>query len=126
MSARKIGLIHISTSSGFYDSFEDAVKDANAIKIRLERLCRQRNYSCIVIIGVSRHNGKLGKVKPSKKKGSRGRPRKVFSGAGTTAPHLHILIVACPCETVRKELQENFNKKAIARGRDYLHNISVT
>ena len=126
MSARKTNIIHITTSSGMYENFGAALKDANALKIKLKRLCGAKSYACLAIIGVSQHCGKIGSVQPKKLQTGRGRPHKVFTGSETTAPHLHIILLGCPCDTLRKEIQAFFNGKATMRGRAYQGNVNIT
>ena len=46
MSARKTKVIKVNISAGTYTSYEEAVKEANAIKRWLIRLCEKKGYSC--------------------------------------------------------------------------------
>lgn len=109
MSARKTKSIFITTSSGTFATFDEAVKAANAIKIWLTRLCERKGYSCKATIGISENNPKTGKV-TGKRTGKRGRPQNVFVYDRPNMlhkrvnPHIHVVMVANPAETIAQTL----------------------
>lgn len=116
MSARKTKEMFISTRAGTYATFDEAVKAANAIKVWLTRLCERKGYSCKATIGISENNPHTGKV-TRVKTGKRGRPKNTFvrdSGImrpTMTDPHIHIVLVANPAETVAQALVKHLNAK---------------
>lgn len=116
MSARKTGDRAIHVSAGTFPTYEDAVKEANAVKIWLTRLCRRKGYSCKATIGVSKNNPHTGEV-TRERTGRRGRPKNVFVRTNEamvptgTDPHLHIIIHGNPAETLAREIAEHINKK---------------
>lgn len=105
MSARVTKKMSVNISAGTFKTFEEAVKEANAIKGWLNRLCKRKGYSCRVMIGVSENNPHTGKVTGART-GKPGRPKNIFvRGNGvmrptTTDPHIHIVLIANPAETV--------------------------
>ena len=60
MSKRKTKAIAFNISAGTFGSFEEAVKEANSIKIWLARLCERHGYSCKALLGVSKNNPHVG------------------------------------------------------------------
>lgn len=74
MSARVTKKMSVNISAGTFKTFEEAVKEANAIKGWLNRLCKRKGYSCRVMIGVSENNPHTGKVTGAQT-GKPGRPK---------------------------------------------------
>lgn len=116
MSMRKTNVFSFNVSAGIFKNFNDAVKEANAIKIWLNRLCKKKGYSCKAIIGISMHNPQTGYVKPHKS-GGRGRPKVIFKRSTKmmkpceTEPHLHIILYANPGNMIRNLLAKHLNNK---------------
>lgn len=125
MSQRKTGILHLSTSSGLYKTIADATKAANAAAIWLERYCNSNGYSVCAIIGISQHSCRNGIVHAEKSTKGRGRPQKVFSGSEATLPHLHIILLANPCETIRKDFLAYLNRKAERSGHANRDNVNI-
>ena len=50
MSERKTKFITINISAGIFPSYEEAKKEADAIKQWIIRLCKRKGYSCKAII----------------------------------------------------------------------------
>lgn len=116
MSTRVTKKMSVNISAGTFKTFEEAVKEANAIKGWLNRLCKRKGYSCRVMIGVSENNPHTGKVTGTRT-GKPGRPKNIFvRGNGvmrptTTDPHIHIVLIANPAETVAQALVKHLNTK---------------
>lgn len=112
-------LIGIDISSKVFASYDEALKEANALKIYITRMIDDENkkgnsYSAFVIIGVSENNSHLGKMTLLKNK-MRGRPKKVFVSTalhkGKTNPHLHIMVYANPADMIANRITEHLKKK---------------
>lgn len=108
-------MLSVNVAAGTFTSYEDAVKEANAIKIWLQRLCSKKGYSCKAIIGVSRNNPAVGSI--TTKKRGRGRPlttfvrkSKLMKPADVDA-HIHIVLLGNPASTIADELAKRLNKK---------------
>ena len=116
MSAKVTKKMSVNIAAGTFKTFEEAVKSANAIKIWLTRLCERKGYSCKAIIGASENNPHTGKV-VRVKTGKCGRPKNTFvrdSGImrpTMTDPHIHIVLIANPAETVAQALVKHLNTK---------------
>lgn len=116
MSQRKTKIIAFHISAGTYKSFDGALKEANAIKIWLQRLCVQKDYACKAIIGVSQNNPSVGAITAEKKIG-RGRPSSIFKRTSlmmkpsTTEPHIHIILFANPASMITSLLARHLNNK---------------
>ena len=115
MSKRKTKVMSVNISAGTFATFEEAVKEANAIKIWIVRLCQKRGYSCKARIGISKNNAHTGTVTTTK--GGKGRPKKTFKrNTGVMLPteveaHIHIVLYGNPADMIVKELREHLNKK---------------
>ena len=116
MSERKTKAIAFNISAGTFGSFEEAVKEANSIKIWLARLCERHGYSCKALLGVSKNNPHVGSVK-TKRTGGRGRPSTVFERKShmmrpaETEPHLHLVLYANPADMISCLLAKHLNNK---------------
>ena len=116
MSKRKSKVLSFNISAGAFINFEEAVREANAIKIYITRLCIKKGYSCKAIIGVSKHNPKVGAI-TAVKKGGKGRPKIIFQRTSnilipvTTDPHIHIVLYANPADMIACELRKHLNTK---------------
>lgn len=116
MSKRKTKAIAFNISAGTFGSFEEAVKEANSIKIWLARLCERHGYSCKALLGVSKNNPHVGSVK-TKRTGGRGRPAAVFERKShmmrpaETEPHLHLVLYANPADMISCLLAKHLNSK---------------
>ena len=75
MRYRVFRMITASVSCGVYKTKEDAIKEANAIKTYLKRLCDKHGYNIKAKIGVSVNNAKCGEI-TTEQTGKRGRPKK--------------------------------------------------
>lgn len=115
MSIRKTKAMSVNISAGVFPTIEDAVREANAIKRWLIRLCEKRGYSCKAKIGVSENNAHSGTVVASK--GGRGRPKKTFERnpnsmlPSKVAAHIHIVLFGNPADMIVAELRKHLNKK---------------
>lgn len=112
-------LIGIDVSSKVFSTFDEALKEANALKIFIDRMIDEENkkgnpYSAYVLIGVSENNSHLGKMALLKNK-MRGRPKKVFISASNiknkTNAHLHIIVYGNPADMIANRITERFKKK---------------
>ena len=116
MSKRKTKFISINISAGVFPTFDDALKEADAIKQWIIRLCEKNGYSCRGIIGTSENNPSTGSI-TTKKTGKRGRPPKAFVRTTTVMTptkvdsHIHIVIFANPADMITSELRKHLNKK---------------
>lgn len=115
MSIRKTKVISFNVSSGTFKNYNDAVKEANSIKIWLQRLCNKNRYSCKAIIGISQHDPQAGEVKL--KKSGKGRLKATFVRTSfyriktSAKPHIHIVLYANPADMLATLLQKRMNKK---------------
>ncbi len=106
----------ITVSSGIFATTKEAVKEANALKIWLQRLCAKKGYSCKAIIGVSEYNPKAGTMTVLRT-GKRGRPRKRFARTNyylpnhKTAPHIHIVLYGNPADMICSLMADRLNNK---------------
>lgn len=110
MSARKTKVIKVNISAGTYTSYEEAVKEANAIKRWLIRLCEKKGYSCKAVMGISMNNPHAGTVK------TKGRKKEFVVSGGAMMPslvdaHIHMVIYGNPADMIIKELRNHLNKK---------------
>ena len=78
LSKRVTKVISVNISAGVFPTFETAVKEADAIKIWLVRLCKKYGYAIKGTIGISMHNPSTGCI-TTKKNGGRGRPTNIFA-----------------------------------------------
>ena len=116
MSHRVTRVMTVNISAGVFPTYEAATKEANAIKIWLQRLCEKHGYSCKGAIGISMHNPQTGCV-TTKKNGGKGRPTKVFErNTGVMLPtmteaHIHMVLYCNPASTIIDKLAERINDK---------------
>ena len=117
MRYRMFNTITASVSCGVYATKDEAIKEANAIKGFLKRLCDKKGYNITAKIGVSINNAKCGEI-TAEQTGKRGRPRKVFAPNGNanrmsvaSDPHIHIWIEGEGASSVIKSLSEHLNRK---------------
>ena len=116
MSERKSKFITINISAGIFSSYEEAQKEADAIKQWIIRLCKKKGYSCKAIIGISKNNPHTGSI-TTEKTGKRGRPPRKFERESTAMSptlvdaHLHIIIFANPADTIATDLRDHLNNK---------------
>jgi len=93
----------------------------------MTRCCeKNEEFSIISIIGISENNCRHGCV-VAKKSGKVGSPRKVFCGCDNTKtfPHIHLILLANPGETVRKRLLLYLNRKFEKAGYGAKGNINI-
>ena len=113
---RKTKIMMITVSSGIFANTQEAIKEANALKIWLQRLCQRKGYSCKAIIGVSEYNPKAG-IMTIVRNGKRGRPRKRFARTNyyltnhKTAPHIHIVLYGNPADMLCSLMADRLNNK---------------
>lgn len=118
---RKTKIMMITVSSGIFSTTKEAVKEANALKIWLQRLCHKKGYSCKAVIGVSEYNPKAGTMTVLRT-GKRGRPKKRFTRTNyylpnhKTAPHIHIVLYGNPADMICSLLSQKLKNK-------YLKNV---
>ncbi|MFR7592391.1 MAG: hypothetical protein ACLUVC_13170 [Longibaculum sp.] len=112
-------LIGLDISSKIFNTFDEALKEANAIKAYVTRMIDKENergnkYSAFVVIGISENNSHLGKI-ALLRNGMRGRPKKVFivnsKDKDMTNPHLHILVYGNPADMICNRISERLKKK---------------
>ena len=120
MSIRKTGCVSLTIGSGHFATIDDATKSADAFKKWLYILCEKRpDYAAIAIICISQNDIKTGRVGTTAS-GKRGRPKKVFlptsADVGNVSPHLHIVLLANPCQMILKEIKDYFNTKFYRQG----------
>lgn len=104
---------HISMSVGSNKTFDEMVRLANAYVKNLQEYSAKNEYSCLAIVCVSQHSGKAGGIEV----GYRG--KKVFraiDGVGDIArnPHIHIILLSTPGETLSQYTKKYFSKRGIA------------
>lgn len=113
MSKKETHFHHISISSKYYQSTKDAINDANALKVWLQRNCAKKAYNCLCYIGVSEINHQTGKISC----GKRGK-KEISAYAGMKCrqvnPHIHIILLSNPAETLSKSILEYFTRKGIS------------
>ena len=113
MSQRETHFQHISISTGQYQTIKDAIDDANALKVWLQRNCTKKAHNCICYIGVSEFHHGTGKISC----GKRGK-KEFFKTPGMKAkkvsPHIHIILLSNPAETLSKMILEYFMRKGIS------------
>ncbi len=113
---RKTKIMMITVSSGIFSTTKEAVKEANALKIWLQRLCARKGYSCKAVIGVSEYNPKAGSMTVLRT-GKRGRPKKRFARTNyylqshKTAPHIHIVLYGNPADMICSLMANHLNNK---------------
>lgn len=113
---RKTKIMMITVSSGIFSNTKEAVKEANAVKIWLQRLCARKGYSCKAVIGVSEYNPKAGTM-TILRTGKRGRPKKRFARTNyylpnhKTAPHIHIVLYGNPADMLCSLMADRLNNK---------------
>lgn len=117
MRKRVFRTITASVSCGVFKTQDEAIREANAIKGYLKRLCEKHGYNITARIGVSVNSAKCGEI-TTEQTGKRGRPKKVFAPNGkanqtpaVTEPHLHIWIEGEGSSSVIKSLSEHLNRK---------------
>ena len=118
MARKRISkMMLLSISAGIFNSTDEALKEANSLKIFLLRLAEKNGYSVNALIGVSEVSTKLGRYEVVRT-GKRGRPRKEFVkymdklAEKQPDPHIHILFVeACPADMICNLVISHINKK---------------
>lgn len=118
MARRRISkMMLLSISAGIFNNTDEALKEANSLKIFLLRLAEKNGYSVNALIGVSEVSTKLGRYEVVRT-GKRGRPRKEFVkyldklADKQPDPHIHILFVeACPADMICNLVISHINKK---------------
>ena len=117
---RKTKTMMITVSSGIFANTKEAVKEANALKIWLQRLCQRKGYSCKAVVGVSQYNPKAGTMTVLRT-GKRGRPRKRFARTNyylpnhKTEPHIHIVLYGNPADMLCSLMADRLNNKYKAK-----------
>ncbi len=117
---RKTKIMMITVSSGIFSTIKEAVKEANALRIWLQRLCQRKGYSCKAVIGVSEYNPKAGTMTVLRT-GKRGRPRKRFARTNyylpthKTTPHIHIVLYGNPADMLCSLMADRLNNKYKAK-----------
>lgn len=108
MSTRATHYYSISTSAGIYRNYDEALKEANALKMSLYRECKRNNYSCISFIGVSENDSDEGMIQV----GVRGAKQftSFLGKKSEKSPHLHIIVLATPGETLSKYIRDYLNR----------------
>lgn len=114
---RKVKMMLVSISAGIFKNIDEAIAEANALKIYLLRMAQKNDYYFDAVIGVSEVSLKQGNY-VSVKTGKRGRPRKEFVkylsklDKKQPDPHIHILFIyACPADTICNKVMAHINKK---------------
>jgi len=112
MSKKKNHFYHISISAGQYPSVAAALADVEAFRMHLKRKCKNNGYSCICYAGVSENDHDAGQIRCGKQ------GKKVFiayenADEITIDPHIHIILLANPGETVAKLTRAYFARKGI-------------
>ncbi len=109
MSARKSKVVKVNVSAGTYKDEAEAVREANAIKRWLIRLCDKNGYSCKGKIWISTNSAYAGRIIIKGKK-------KEYKPNGKPLPtvveaHIHMVLFCSPASTIIKALKEYLNKK---------------
>lgn len=113
MSKKETHFHHISISTGQYQTIKDAIDDANALKVWLQRNCTKKAHNCLCYIGVSEFHHETGKISCGK------RGKKEFLNtpgmkAKKVSPHIHIILLSNPAETLSKMILKYFSRKGIS------------
>lgn len=111
MSKRATHFEHIST--GHYQTTRDAIDDANAFRAWLQRTCAKKEHNCLCYIGVSEIDHQTGKISC----GKRGKKECLNTPGMKTkkvSPHIHIILLANPAETLSKMILKYFSRKGIS------------
>lgn len=111
MSKRATHFEHIST--GHYQTTKDAIDDANAFRAWLQRICAKKEHNCLCYIGVSEIDHQTGKISC----GKRGKKECLSTPGMKTkkvSPHIHIILLANPAETLSKMILKYFSRKGIS------------
>lgn len=106
---------HIKTfdiSKRRFKTYDGALLSADAIKSALKYICKKKTGSCIAYIGVSEypsdakpHTTSIGKVEFFNANGKKARK---------IEPHIHMTLVANPCETIVQDLEAYCKKNHFA------------
>lgn len=119
----------LSVPHNYFESYEDTVKSANALKQWLKRSVLAEYQDTYILFGISRNSVKNGCVKEIRN--GVGRPRKTFVYNNSVShkvvsPHLHILIVGESSGTIANLIIERFLSKGKSSKRIYKSIIPVT
>lgn len=112
MSERKNHFYHVCISAGQYPSVDAAIADVEAYRMHLQRKCKNNGYSCICYAGVSENDPDTGQVQCGKQ-GKKGFITCQDADRITIDPHIHIVLLANPGETIAKLTCAYFAKKGI-------------
>ena len=109
MSNRETKIMAFDINSKVFNNYEETLHKANAIKRHIEYQCSKKGYSSIVYIGVSVDDSHNGNVTT----GFRG--KRLFNYVDNiqksdTPPHIHMIVLSNPGETLTKELKKYFYK----------------
>ena len=113
MSQRETHFHHISISTGQYQTMKDAIDDANALKAWLQRNCVKKAHNCLCYIGVSEHHHETGKISCGKQ-GKKEFLNTPGMKAKKVSPHIHIILLSNPAETLSKMILKYFSRKGIS------------
>lgn len=109
MNKRRTHFYHIITSSSIFQTFDEALFKAEALKRKIVDLCKKMNYCCLCYIAVSVSDPKSARVKVISR-GKRIIVTKSRQKSKETNPHLHIVLLANPGETVANEIFQYLRK----------------
>lgn len=111
LEERRTHVLFIGTESGTFNSFDEAVKAADALKDFLKRTCKKNDYHCVGIIGVSRLDSDSGKMVANKLGKREFEPLLPNGYKKETPPHIHLLLVANPASMLKAKICKYFQKK---------------
>lgn len=109
MSKRQTHACGFDLPINLFNSFEEALKAADAIGRHINRYCTRKGYACVAFIGISEGSGKLGEIHIS----NMGKKKYVsnIGQLGIRPPHIHICILANPASTIFKEIESYVRRK---------------
>ena len=110
MRAREAHFNVVDINYKAFETMEEAVKMANAIKRFLEYKCKSKGYSCIAVIGVSSSNVWDGQVVASKF-GKKEFIANANDYVNEVTPHIHVTLFSNPSRTLAVTLEDHINKK---------------
>lgn len=109
MNPRQTHIRAIDISSNIFDTYDTAIKEANALKAYIKYTCEKKGFSCIAFIGVSKCDSQWGKIKVSKYGKREITPIK--DEAKETNPHIHIILLSNPNRTLSDLIEGHLSKK---------------
>ena len=109
MNPRQTHIRAIDINGKIFDTYDTAIKEANALKAYIKYTCEKKGFACIAFIGVSKCDSNLGKITISKYG-----KRNITSTEDMEAevkPHIHIILLSNPNRTLSDLIEKHLSKK---------------